>query len=387
MRSFCFVTTPRLVCHPGAIACIGEELTRLNVKRPLVVSDAGIKASGLLDTLLKVLETHTISATLFTDVVADPPEAVVHQAVKVGQAAQVDGVVALGGGSTLDTAKVVARLLCPQPDGLEQPLSAMYGVDNLRGQRLPLVLIPTTAGTGSETTPVAILTTGETTKAGIVSPTLLPDVAILDAELTLNLPPAITAATGIDAMVHALEAMTSKIKKNIYSSMLAREALHLLSQHIEEACTVPHSLVARNHMLIGAFMAGQAFANAPVAAVHALAYPLGGHFHLSHGLSNAMVLPEVIRFNGQHAPEYQQILSIVAPQHFISEGNSAEALAAYFSQLQQRLGLPMRLREVGVTRDALPLLAHDAMQQQRLLVNNPRVLNEADALAIYEACW
>ncbi len=163
-------------------------------------------------------------------------------------------------------------------------LEDIRGVDKVRGARLPLVLVPTTAGTGSEVTPIAIVTTGENMKQGVVSPVLLPDVALLDADLTLGLPAPVTAATGIDAMVHAIEAYTSKRLKNPLSDTLAREALRLLSANIRRACRTPADREARQAMLVGACMAGMAFANAPVAAVHALAYPVGARFHVPHGL-------------------------------------------------------------------------------------------------------
>ena len=179
-----------------------------------------------------------------------------------------------------------------------------------KGQRLPLLLAPTTAGTGSEVTPIAIVTTPTTEKKGVVSPRLLPDWAILDPELTLGLPPPVTAATGIDAMVHAIEAYTSRHKKNPISDQFARQALALLSANIREVCTNGANLEARGNMLLGSMLAGMAFANAPVAAVHALAYPIGAIFHVPHGLSNALVLMGVLRFN---LPEAQTLYAELAP--------------------------------------------------------------------------
>lgn len=176
----------------------------------------------------------------------------------------------------MDVAKVIALLTHPQQT---QSLAEMYGVNNAKGPKLPLILIPTTAGTGSEVTPISIVTTGETTKTGIVSPQLYADMVILDANFTLQLPAHITAATGIDAMVHAIEAYTSKNKKNFYADMLAKNALRLLNDNLPKVLKNAQDAQARQNMLVGSMLAGQAFANAPVAAVHALAYPLGGHFH------------------------------------------------------------------------------------------------------------
>lgn len=282
----------------------------------------------------------------------------------------------------MDVAKLIA-VLCASA----QPLEKMYGVGNVEGPRLPLVLMPTTAGTGSEVTAISIVTTGATTKSGVVSPILYPDLALLDAELTLGLPPQATAATGIDAMVHAIESYTSACLKNPLSDMLAKEALRLLYANLLPACRDGHNRAAREAMLLGATLAGQAFSNAPVAAVHALAYPLGGHFHVPHGLSNALVLMHVLRFNAPAAaPLYAELadtLGCAAADDGIEA--KTEAFIDAMQTLVNETGIPRTLREVGVNTSHLPMLAADAMKQQRLLINNPREMTEAAALAIYEA--
>jgi len=323
--------------------------------------------------------------TLFDQVTADPADSVVLEAAASARDAGADLVIGFGGGSSMDVAKLVALLSHPKAS---QQLSDIYGVGLATGPRLPLVQVPTTAGTGSEVTPVAIVTTGATTKAGVVAPSLLPDLAVLDAELTLGLPPHVTAATGVDAMVHAIEAYTSAHKKNPYSDMLAREALRLLGGNLATAVKEGSNLVAREACLLGAMMAGQAFANAPVAAVHALAYPLGGHFHIPHGLSNSLVLPEVLRFNlPKAAPLYAELAPILSDRPFADHEDGAGVLVAALESLIREVGLPVRLRDAGVTEDSLETLASDAMLQQRLLVNNPREVTEADALNIYKAVY
>ncbi|MDB5796861.1 MAG: iron-containing alcohol dehydrogenase, partial [Paucimonas sp.] len=262
------------------------------------------------------------------------------------------------------------------------PLSTMYGIGNVQGTRLPLVQIPTTAGTGSEVTPISIVTTGATTKMGVVSPKLYADLAILDASLTIGLPPKVSAATGIDAMVHAIEAYTSRSKKNPLSDMLARKALELLSSNILTVCKDGKNLEARQAMLLGAMLAGQAFANSPVAAVHALAYPIGGIFHVPHGLSNALVLPHVLRFNAPHADRlYGELAAIVCP----GEPASCKSLIDRLDQIAAETGIETRLREVGISEADLDRLADDAMLQTRLLVNNPCDMTRADVRAIYAA--
>ncbi|MEP4192440.1 MAG: iron-containing alcohol dehydrogenase, partial [Sneathiella sp.] len=263
-----------------------------------------------------------------------------------------------------------------------------YGIDMVKGSRLPLVQVPTTAGTGSEVTPISIITVGSETKKGVVSAKLLPDIAILDADLTLGLPPHVTAATGVDAMVHAIEAYTSKgANNNPMSATLGKEALRLLGANIRTAVKDGGNKEARSNMLLGACLAGQAFANSPVAAVHALAYPIGGIFHVPHGLSNALVLPEVMRFNaGSCAAEYAELAPLVFPDIDTSEGSqkTCQEFIDRLAALNQELGLETTLREVGVKEEDLSRLAAAAMEQTRLLVNNPREVSEQDAFTIYQ---
>ena len=313
----------------------------------------------------------------------DPPEDTVLAAKALAASSAVDGVVAVGGGSSMDVAKVVAVLLRGA-----QPLSSLYGVGNVQGGRLPLVLVPTTAGTGSEVTPVAVITTGATTKAGVSSPVLLPDVAVLDPDLTLGLPPAVTAMTGVDAMVHAIEAYTSRHKKNPISDMLAVRALELLARHIRTAVTDGGNRAAREAMLLGACLAGQAFANAPVAAVHALAYPLGGHYHIPHGLSNSLVLPSVLAFNARSAaPLYAELAEVVTGSAQVGDEAKTQALIDGLRALIADVALPATLGAAGVKEGDLEMLAEDAMLQQRLLINNPRDVSYDDALGIYRAAY
>lgn len=379
---FTFRTTPWIISRPGASAEIGSVMNTIGCTKVGVVCDEGIRSLGLVDAALDSLAAAGIGVEIFSGVVADPPAGIVLDAVYTLGAARIDGVVGLGGGSSLDTAKLVALLL-----GTEQQLDAMYGIDKARGPRLPLVLVPTTAGTGSEVTPIAIVTTEADEKKGIVSPVLLPDCALLDALLTVKAPSDVTAATGVDAMVHAIEAFTSLHRKNTLSDCLALRALSLLSANIKTACEKPDDIDARTAMLLGATLAGMAFANAPVAAVHALAYPLGGHFHVPHGLSNALVLPHVLVFN---RPVAETLYGELAPAVFphLSDRATGERVTGLIDGLRNlvvALGLQTGLTEVGVTADDVPKLADDAMKQSRLLQNNPRPMSRADAVAIYQA--
>lgn len=368
-----FLAPHRVLMQQGASQQLPALLNTFNARSVLLVSDPGLAQLGMLDDVKASFAKAGMALTCFTEVMADPSDDAVLAAMAQAQACAADAVVGFGGGSPMDVAKLVAKLHHPSNT---QTLEDLYGIGQAQGERLPLVLVPTTAGTGSEATPIAIITTGATTKSGVVAPQLLPDIALLDATLTVGLPPSVTAATGVDAMVHAIEAYTSKIKKNPMSDLLAREALRMMAANIRTATHQGNNLNAREQMLFGAHLAGQAFTNAPVAAVHALAYPLGGHFGVPHGLSNSLVLPEVVRFN---MPSAQHLYAELAPLI------STEAkLDIALSRLIDDLELPTTLREVGVSEGDLTMLASDAMLQQRLLVNNPREVTEADALAIYQ---
>ena len=391
MKPFVFSTTKSIVSEIGVTSRIAELCHSLNITRPLIVTDQGIIDNGLLAPIASAFNNAQMQYWCFDKVVADPPESVVIAAVDYAKHSKVDGVIGLGGGSSLDTAKLVALLA-----NSDESITDIYGVDNIKGKRLPLILVPTTAGTGSEVTPISIVTTGETTKAGIVSAELLPDIALLDASLTVSLPPHITAATGIDAMVHAIEAFTSAVKKNVLSDMLAKNALELLSKNIVEATFNGQNLEARQAMLLGSCLAGQAFANAPVAAVHALAYPLGGQFHIPHGLSNALVLPHVMTFNKSHCADlYAQLathimhgddaLNNVAGDKNAGTNNeqTADRLIHFLHELIAKLQLPRSLAELGIEEKHIDSLANDALQQTRLLINNPKAVSLDDAKHIY----
>ncbi len=382
MREFVFDTTPSVIFGAGAIARIGEIARARLGARALVVTDAGLVRAGLVAPALAALEAAGVTVAVFDAVVADPPEAVVTAAVAAARAHEADAVIGLGGGSSLDVAKLVALIARSG-----ERLADIYGVGLAKGPRLPLLLAPTTAGTGSEVTPISIVTTGAHEKRGVVSPLIIPDVALLDPDLTLGLPAPVTAATGVDAMVHAIEAYTSASpNNNPVSRALAREALRLLGANIRRAVHEGSDREARAAMLIGSMLAGQAFANSPVAAVHALAYPLGGHFGIPHGLSNALVLPHVLRFNAPACGRlYAEIARDACPD--LPPEADADAFVAGITRLCADVGLPPRLREAGVPWDAIAMLAEDAMKQTRLLVNNPRPVTLADARAIYEAAW
>ena len=359
-------------------------MASLSGTKVIVVTDPGLVKAGLVDPVLDGLRAAGIAVTTFSDVQADPPEASLQAAVELAISFGADAVIGFGGGSSMDTAKLVALLSCTP-----QSLPDIYGVGLANGPRLPLIQVPTTAGTGSEVTPISILTTPSSEKKGVVSALLYPDVALLDSQLTLSLPPAVTAMSGVDAMVHAIEAYTSRIKKNPISDALAVKALQLLFHNLTAVVTDGSDADVREKMLLGSLLAGMAFANAPVGAVHALAYPLGGHYHLPHGLTNSLVLSHVLEFNLPIAEQlYAQLGRAVLPALVgLDDRRAARGFVTAIEQKVRTMPYATSLREVGVKQEDLPMLATDAMKVTRLLANNARKVSYEDALAMYTAAY
>jgi len=378
MRPFTFNPGPRLLAGPDQARALAE---RLPEGPCLFVTDAELTRLGLSDAYREAIGA-TRQLIVFDAVEADPSKDTLLAAVDAGREAA--SVVGFGGGSPMDVAKLAAYLL-----GSDDNLDDIWGVDIAKGRRLPLALVPTTAGTGSEASPISVITCEGGVKLAVNSPPLIADWAVLDATLTLGLPAHVTAATGIDAIVHAVEAYTSARLKNPLSDALAREALRLLSSNLLTVIEQPRDLDARSAMLLGAHLAGLAFSNAPVAGVHALAYPLGGLHHLPHGLTNALMLRHVLGHNLEAAREhYAELAEIIDPG---CEGQGSQARAALLierlDELARSSGLALRLRDHGVAFDEATLLAREAMKQTRLLVNNPCEITESDAQRLYEAAW
>lgn len=379
MKSFSFDYGPKVASGAGMSAQLATCLPEGTV---LFVTDRHVLGLGLATPALEGLAASGREVAIFDAVEADPSRATLEAAVERGRGTGARSVIGFGGGSPMDVAKLAAYLL-----GSGDALDDIWGVGNATGTALPLVLVPTTAGTGSEATPVAIITLPGDEKRGVSSPALVAQHAVLDPLLTVGLPRPVTAATGMDAMVHAIEAYTSAHLKNPLSDMLAREALALLSANLLNACERPDDIEARSAMLLGAHLAGVAFANAPVAGVHALAYPLGGRFHVPHGLSNVLMLPHVLRHNMEAAlPLYAELAPIVDPS-LAGLGTQAKAagLIETLADMSRTAGMQQRLREVGVERGHLDMLADDAMLQTRLLRNNPCEITRDDARRLYEA--
>jgi alcohol dehydrogenase class IV len=380
MRPFTFNPGPRLLAGPDQATALAEKLPPGPC---LFVTDRDLVRLGLTDAYREAIGNGR-DLVVFDSVEADPSKETLLAATDAGRAAGVISVVGFGGGSPMDVAKLAAYLL-----GSGDDLDDVWGVNIAAGQRLPLALVPTTAGTGSEATPISVITCEGGVKLAVNSPPLIADWAVLDATLTLGLPSHVTAVTGIDAMVHAVEAYTSARLKNPLSDVLAREALRLLSAKLLTVIERPDDIDARSAMLLGAHLAGLAFSNAPVAGVHALAYPLGGLHHLPHGLTNALMLRHVLGHNLEAARElYAELAEVIDPD-CAGQGSQARAalLIERLDDLARRSGLPLRLRDHGIAFDECPLLGKEAMRQTRLLVNNPCEITESDAQRLYEAAW
>ena len=379
-----FRTTKRIVFGLGAIEKVGAEVEGLKKKKVLVVTDPGIVQAGLLEPLKHSLQAANILFAFFDGVEPDPRLEVVRQCAEMGRKEGVEALIGYGGGSSLDIAKVAAVLLTNAGD-----LAQIFGIDLIPHPGLPVILIPTTAGTGSEVTPIAILSdTREKLKKGIVSPYLFPEVALLDPQLTVGLPPLVTAFTGLDALIHAIEAYTS-VNAFDLTDHLAFRAMELLYDNIRTAYARGEDLEARSRMLEGSLLAGIAFANAGVTAVHAFAYPLGGEFHVAHGLANSVMLPHVMRFNLLgNLPKFAAIGSALGldTEHLTDKEAALEALEAV-EDLMEDLTIPRRLRDLNIPQEAIPSLAEGVMKVTRLLANNPRRIALEDARRIYEEAW
>jgi alcohol dehydrogenase class IV len=375
-----FQTTPRIVMGPGSLGQAPSEIKRMGARRVAIVTDPGLVATGIVSRLEDLLKAEGVSVSRFDSVESDPRYQIAVQAGEFAKSCGAEAIVGIGGGSALDIAKTASALVTN--DG---HVESYFGIDLLKHPGLPFMLIPTTAGTGSEVTPIAILSDeGEKLKKGIVSPYLFPRVAILDPELTRGLPPHITAATGMDALIHAVEAFTSKNATGM-TDMLAVEAMTLIHENIRKAFSDGENIEARSRMLEGSMLAGMAFANAGVTAVHAFAYPIGAEFHIPHGVANSIMLVPVMEFNMLANFAKFAVMAEVfgAPLDGLSEREAAYEAIEALRDLSDDLRLPTRLSEFGVKESDIPSLAQGVMKVTRLLANNPRQLTLADAENIY----
>ena len=379
-----FRTTKRILFGIGAVEKTGPEAQLLKAKKVLIITDPGVIQVGLLESVEKSLQSVGLPFVIFDDVEPDPRIEVVEKSVEKAKKEGIDLIIGFGGGSSLDIAKVTS-ILVTNPGKID----SFFGIDLVPHSGIPVILVPTTAGTGSEVTPIAILSdTKEKLKKGIVSPFLFPEVAIVDPKLTIGLPPSVTAFTGMDALTHAIEACYS-INATDLSDLLAFRAMELISKNLRMAYAHGENLVARSNMMEGSLLAGIAFANAGVGAVHAFAYPLGGEFHLAHGLINTLMLPYVMRYNILGCPyKFAQMAKAFGEKvEGLSELDGAETAVKFVERLSDDIRVPRRLRDIGIPEKAIPGLAEAAMKVTRLLANNPRKITLEDAVAIYKSAY
>jgi alcohol dehydrogenase class IV len=382
MDGFQFRIPGSIISGAGSLRQVATDYTLRSAHSVLLVTDRTMVQLGFADRISGLFNERGVEVSVFDQVEPEPSAETVRRAVAFGIEHGVDAVVGLGGGSPMDVAKLVA-LLVASP----QPIEDTYGVDRAVGERLPLVLIPTTAGTGSEVTKVAVVTADNKDKAPILAPQLYCDTVILDVELTLGLPPKVTAATGVDAMVHAVEAYTSSIRKNPASDQLALQAMRLLFANVRTAVAHGDDVAARSAMLTGSMLAGLAFANSTVGAVHALAYPIGTQFHVSHGGSNAVVFVPVMRFNmPEAAPLYADIARAVLPgTRALDDETAATSLVDSLDELIPTVGLEGRLREFGIEEQHLSDLTDGALRQERLIGYNFKPMDRTDVESAFRA--
>lgn len=375
-----YVTTPRLVLGCGTFSRAGEEMGRLGASRVFVLAGGHAVREGKTEALGRWLRDRGMEIAVFDDIEPDPSCETLEKALEAAREFGADAVVGLGGGSPLDMAKAVSVLLTN-----EGPLQSFFGVDLVSRRGLPKLLIPTTAGTGTEVTAVAIFSDHkEKLKMGMVSPFMVPDAAILDPELTLSVPPLVTAYTGMDALVHAMEAYTS-VNATSLSDMYAEQAMKLLFPNIRAAYADGRNLAARSAMMEGSMLAAKAFAIAGTTATHAFAYPIGAEFPIPHGMANALMVVEVFQFNlVGNLLKFARIADLAGEAvEGLPLREAAQMLVESLRELVADLTLPTHLREFGVKKSDIPRLAAGVLKVTRLLANNPRQLTQGDAEAIY----
>ena len=377
-----FNSVRRIVFGVGALQGIGEEIKRHRGSKVLVVTDPGIKAAGLVDRMVAVLEKAELPCHVFAEVEPDPRVEVVAESVTAAKAFNPDIVVGFGGGSALDISKVTA-IMMTNSGGVED----YFGMEKVPNPGLPLVLVPTTAGTGSEMTSICVLSdTKNDLKKGIVSQHLFPSAALLDPEMTLGLPQHVTAMTGMDAFVHALESYTG-VNASFLTDTLNLQAIRMIAGNLRRAYANGNDIEARTQMLQASCLAGMAFSNTQNGLDHALALAIGGRFHLPHGLLTAFISPWVMEFNLMACPE--KFINIA--QAFgenttgLSKMEAAGMAVKSVKSMLDDFGISYRLSSYNVPREVIPDLAKAAIGAERLISNNPRQVAEKDVIALLEA--
>ncbi|MGI8317176.1 iron-containing alcohol dehydrogenase [Halobacillus mangrovi] len=368
----------------NAYLTLVEEVKKLNARRITVISDKGLDKVGLVQKVLDLLAPLEIDVTTFTDISGEPTFRLLSRSIDRVREHESDMIIGIGGGSALDVAKATTALADE-----EAPSLCFSGEKRIETRTIKCILLPTTSGTGSEVTMNAIFGDEEQeVKRGLVSQSLLPDVAIVDPVLTLSCPSKVTAASGVDAFTHALESYVAA-RATPMTKMYAEKAMKLFASNIPKAVHNGKDLEARKEMSWVSLLAGVSLANAGVGAVHALAYPLGGKYHVEHGVANALLMPFVFEVIGQTCmEEMMEVASFLHLGDFTSNPHQAKgAIVQYLYELLETLNLPTSLSEIGIKEEDLPLLAEQASKVDRLLSNTPYELTENHILKIYENAY
>lgn len=356
----------------------------MNAKKGVIITDKIIRQTDLLSRVVEPLEASGLFVEIIDDVEPEPPFENLEQIIKQIEGRGYDLLIGVGGGSALDITKVLSVMLTNKGD-----VRNMIGTGNIENPGVPIILVPTTSGTGSEVTYNAIFTdTSDMVKKGIVSPYLIPKVAIIDPELTLTVPPHVTAATGMDALVHAVESYTA-IHADELTDGIALQAIKLISRSLRKVVYNGKDLKAREDMAMGSLLAGISLANAGVGAVHALAYPLGGKYKVPHGVANSLLLPFVMKYNVvANLEKFAEVAKAMGENvEGLSLREAADTAVLSLTQLSKDVGIPESLKGVGVTPSDIPQLAEEASKIDRLLNNNPRWLTVKEIQKIYEDAY
>lgn len=392
MAYFEFQNAVKLLCGNLAIERIPNELQHLNAARPLVLSDAVLAKIGTMAQVTSAMEAEGVpAAAVFTDIPVDSSLAVVNRIAAFYREQGCDSIVAIGGGSVIDTAKGVRLVLSQHTDDI----FSISGLENVtRGTHIPFVVVPTTAGTGSECTGVAVIKNDANgVKMEFLSPFVEPDVAVIDPRMTEGLPPKATASTGMDALCHAVEACTC-LQANPLSTAYGTAAIKLIAENLETATTNGKNREARFNMALASTMAGIAFSNSMVGAVHAIGHALGGVCHVPHAVAMTILLPHVMRYNLSHSAEaYAALLpwlvgadaAMATPADKRAE-TAIDAIVALGRKLNAACELPLTLSAAGVSKDAFAKVAEFAVNDGALIVN-PRAATEAQVLEILNAAF
>lgn len=379
-ETYTLLNVGKIVAGIDSIQAIRDFAAEYNVKSALIITDEGVWKTGLVDKPCELLTEAGVRVEVIHNTPPEPATHHVEQVLALARQQECQAVIGIGGGSSMDVAKITAVLLANT-----QSLTELLRGGKIEKRGVPTLMIPTTAGTGAEATQNAIfLVPEEESKVGIVSPKLVPDWAILDPALTVGLPPAITASTGMDALCHAIECYISK-KANPLSDTYALQAIRLISRSLRRAYQNGKDLDARHDMLLAALFGGMSIASSSTTAVHALAYPLGGKYHMPHGLSNAILLPYVMEFNRDACTEkFRDIAEAMGlPVSGLSAADAADQLIKSLFALTRDLQMTVSLRDRGLTADDIEGMVEAASKVTRLLNNNPKPMTREDIRTVY----